>query len=193
MAEYPRELKLKDGSVITARPIEPADKEALYKFFQKMPRSDLLIFKDGMSSRESIENWFTDPNFKKVFQLISLKKQEIIAKGTLHEEGLYWSDAAEIKLLVSPDYRGKGLGSQMFHILLNEGLEKHFRKIVVRYMMDNLSFGKILKHYGFEPETLLSSYIEDESSGIKKDLIIASYNLENWERRFEFYSFIYSK
>jgi len=193
MTEYPKELTLKDRSTVTARPIDRGDIEALYNFFSGIPRSDLLIYKDDMTKRDSIESWFTSPDYRKTFQLVSLKKNEIIAKGTLHNEGLYWSNAAEIKLIVRPDYRGKGLGSQLFHILLNEGLKKNFRKIIVRYMMDNLSFYKILSHYGFEPETVLSSYIKDETAGVTKDLIIASYNLENWDRRFEFYNFIYSK
>jgi RimJ/RimL family protein N-acetyltransferase len=193
MTDYPKELTLKDRSTATARPIGPEDAEALHNFLSKIPHSDLILYKDDISKRESIESWFTNPNYKKAFQLVGLKNHEIIAKGTLHNEGLYWSDAAEIKLLVRPDYRGKGLGSQMFHILLNEGIEHHFRKIIVRYVTNNLSFNKILNHYGFEPETVLSSYIKDETDGVTRDLIIASYNLENWERRFEFYNFIDSK
>ncbi len=193
MTEYPKELKLKDGTVITARPLEPPDIEALYGFFLDIPRYDLLMYKDDVSTRESIESWFTNPSYKKLVQLVSVKDTEIVAKGTLHNEGLYWSDAAEIKLIVHPDYRGLGLGSQMFHMLLNEGIKKNFSKIIVRYTVGNISFSKILSHYGFEPETVLNSYIKDENTGVAKDLIIASYNLENWARRFEFYYTMFSK
>lgn len=193
MAEYPKELKLNDGTVITARPLEAPDIEAVYKFFTEIPRRDLLIYKDDISSFESIESWFTNPGYKKLLQLVCIKDSEIVAKGTVHSEGLYWSNAAEIKLIVHPRYRGEGLGSQMFHILLNEGLKKNYRKIVVRYALGNVSFSKILSHYGFEPETVLKSYMKDEESGDTNDLIVASYNLENWERRFEFYYSMYSK
>jgi len=193
MAEYPKELKLKDGTIVMARPLEPPDTEALYGFFVGIPRYDMLIYKDDISTRESIESWFTNPIYNKLVQLVCIKDTEIVAKGTLHNEGLYWSDAAEIKLIVHPDYRGLGLGSQMFHILLNEGINKNFRKIIVRYVTGNLSFSKILSHYGFEPETVLNSYIKDEKEGVTKDLIIASYNLDNWDRRFEFYYTMHSK
>ena len=187
MAEYPKELKLKDGTVVTARPLESPDLAAVYKFFTEIPRRDLLIYKDDVSSMQSIESWFTNPGYKKLAQLLCIKEDEIVAKGTVHSEGLYWSNAAEIKLIVHPGHRGKGIGSQMFHALLHEGIKSNYRKIIVRYALGNVSFSKILSHYGFEPETVLNSYTKDEKSGEATDLVIASYNLENWERRFEFY------
>ena len=122
-----------------------------------------------------------------------MSKDKIVAKGSLHSEGLYWSHAAELKLIVDPNYRRKGLGSQLFNILLYEGLKRHFEKIIVRYISDNISFTKILNRYGFKPETVLSCYVKDELSSITKDLVIASYDIKNWERRFEFYSSIYGR
>jgi len=54
-----------------------------------------------------------------------------------------------------------------------------------------MSFIKILGHYGFEPETVLNYYVTDEITKEQKDLVIASYDLQTWERRFEFYTSIY--
>ena len=191
MNEYPKEFTLIDKTKVITRPIEPGDIAALYKFFSRVPKSDLLIYKDDVTKWENVENWFAASNDKKVFQLVALAKDDVVAKGSLHSEGLFWSHAAELKLIVDTEYRGKGLGSQLFNILLYEGLRHHFQKIIVRYISDNISFTKILDHYGFKPETVLSSYVKNEFSTIEKDLVIASFSLESWERRFEFYSFIY--
>jgi len=190
MKEYPKKLSLMDETKVITRPIEPVDIEALFKFFSRIPKSDLLIYKDDVTKWENVENCFASSNY---IQLVALTKDKVVAKGSLHSEGLFWSHAAELKLIVDPDYRGKGLGSQLFNILLYEGLKHHFQKIIVRYIPDNISFTKILDHYGFKPETVLSCYVKDELAGITKDLIIASFSLENWERRFEFYSFIYRR
>lgn len=191
MKDYPKELILIDKTKVIARPIETFDIKALSEFFSKIPKSDLLIYKDDITKGENVENLFADSNNRKVFQLAVLAKDKVVAQGSLHSEGLFWSHAAELKLIVAPDYRGKGLGSQLFNILLYEGLKNHFQKIIVRYIPDNISFTKIMNHYGFKPETVLSCYVKDELSSITKDLVIASFSLENWERRFEFYSFIY--
>jgi RimJ/RimL family protein N-acetyltransferase len=191
MKVYPKELVLKDETKVIIRPVMEDDLRIVHKFFTKIPKTDLLIYKDDVTKWESLENWFLSPNYKKVVELVSLRKNEVVAKGTLHSEGLYWPHAAELKLIVHPKYRGRGLGSQMFNLLLFEGLKHHFQKIIVRYIPDNLSFIKILGRYGFEPETILNYYVLDEETNEQKDLVIASYDLQNWERRFEFYTFIY--
>jgi L-amino acid N-acyltransferase YncA len=193
MNEYPKELELIDKTRVTIRPVEPVDVEGLYKFFSKITRLDLLVYKDDVTKWENVEGWFAASNYGKAFQLIVLSKDKIVAKGSLHSEGLNWSHAAELKLIVDPNYRRKGLGSQLFNILLYEGLKRHFEKIIVRYISDNISFTKILNRYGFKPETVLSCYVKDELSSITKDLVIASYDIKNWERRFEFYSSIYGR
>ena len=193
MSGYPKELILKDKTRVITRPIIKNDLEVLVKFFSTIPRTDLLIYKDDVTKWEGIQDWFISSNYKKVMELVAVKDDEIIAKGTLHTEGLYWPHAAEVKLIVHPRYRGIGLGSQLFNLLLYEGLRHHFQKIIVRYVPDNVSFTSILNHYGFNPETILNCYVVDETTKEQKDLIIASYDLQNWERRFEFYSFIYTR
>ncbi len=186
--EYPKKLVLNDSSIVFARPMAPGDLESLTDFFSKIPKEDMFIYRNDVTNISALESWFTDETYKKIFQLIVEADGEIVGKGTLHTEGPYHSRAVEMKLLVRPDYRNKGLGGQIFNILLYEGFKTNFHKIIIKYRPESGSLTKILNHYGFKPETLLSSYIVDEDTEEKQQINIASFNLENWSRRFEVYS-----
>jgi len=190
MQGYPKELVLRDKTTVVVRRLREEDAGAVRRFFSKIPKGDLLIYKDDVAGREPLENWFLSPSYRKVEDIVAISDGEIVAKGTLNTEGLFWPHAAEVKLVVDPGCRGNGLGSLMFNLLLFEGMKRRFHKIIVRYLHDNLSFIKILNHYGFEPESILNYYVVDEDTSDKKDLVVASYDLQTWERRFEYYSYI---
>lgn len=191
MVIYPKKLLLKDATKIIVRPAEKEDLEDLFRFFSRIPRSDLLIYKDDVTRWETIESWFMSTRYNKILQLVALKESEIVGKGTLHKEGLYWHNAAELKLVIAPEYRSRGLGLQMFKILLAESLVHSFEKVIVRYTVDNKSFMRILDHFGFKPESVLRCYISDEHAKGGRDLVVASYDLRDWQGRFEFYNHIY--
>jgi RimJ/RimL family protein N-acetyltransferase len=190
MEIYPKRIILRDDSEVVIRPTENTDGESLFEFFSNIPNSDLLIYKDDLPELENMGNWFMSDMYGKVFKLVTLRGNEIIATGTLHKEGLFWLNAAEIKLVVDPRNRGKGIGSKLFNHLLFEVFQMRMRKVIVRFTPDNISFIRIIGHYGFKPETVLRCYIIDENTNEKKDLIIASFNLEEWANRFEFYNII---
>lgn len=190
MKGYPKELVLRDKTTVVVRRIREEDADAVRRLFSRIPKSDLLMYKDDVTRREPLENWFLSQSYRKVEDLVAIRDGEVIAKGTLNTEGLFWPHAAEVKLVVDPEFRGKGLGSLMFNILLYEGLKRQFQKIIVRYLHDNTSFIKILNHYGFEPESVLNYYVVDEDTSDQKDLVVASYDLQTWERRFEYYTYI---
>ena len=54
--ECPKELTLVDKTKVIARLIEPDDIEVLYNFFLRIPKSDLLIYKDDLTKWENVEN-----------------------------------------------------------------------------------------------------------------------------------------
>lgn len=187
MKDYPLELYLIDETKLLVRPIKHNEIGSLNNFYSKIPKYDLVIYRDSDAKVDSEENMISgseNPNF---VQLGAFNNNEIVAKGTLHSEGKYLSNAAEIKLIVDPVYRHKGLGSQIFNLLLFEGLKLGHKKIIVRYSLKNHHITKILNNYGFKPETELNFFLDDKEVDQKADLIIASFDLENWQRRFEFY------
>jgi len=187
MEKYPRTYTTKQNLKLTIRPTEEGDSVHLSSFFSDIPKEDLIIYREDVYKTHSIETWFLDEIYKKDLQLLALLDNEVVAEGTIHKEGIYWQNAAEIKLIVKPLYRSQGIGSYMFNTLLYEFFERRLQKVIVRYTPNNSSFIKIINHYGFKPETVFKSYVKIDNKDEEQDLVIASYNLEDWIRKFEFY------
>jgi len=63
--EYPKDVKLKDGSTVTLKPFERKDKEALFTFFQRLPEGDRIFLKDDVSDPAIIDRWATELNYNR--------------------------------------------------------------------------------------------------------------------------------
>jgi len=193
METYPKHYVSRQNLNIAIRPRADEDTTNLISFFADISKQDLVIYREDVYKSQSIQAWFIDEIYKNDLQLLALYDNEIVAEGTIHKEGIYWKNAAEIKLIVKSEYRGQGIGLFMFSTLLYEIFARKLQKVIVRYTPDNKSFVKIINHYGFKPETVLKSYVKIDDKNTDLDLIIASYNLEDWIRKFEFYNLVSEK
>lgn len=192
MNKYPLLINLANNLTVLLRPANEDDFPGIEKLLTSIPLHEKIIYKDDVQAGEKIESWFLNPQYHKNVHLVALHNSMVVAEGTLHSKGLYWSGAAEIKLIVHPDYRNMGIGRKMFKTLLYEGFSNKFQKIIVRFRADSEGFQKILRQFEFTPETSLKYYVEDEVTRRRKDLVIASFDLASWTRRFEYYRIIFN-
>lgn len=185
---YPLEFILKDKSRLVCRPVELQDCKKLEEFFLSVPELDIQIFRDEIISEEKVEDWLISSFKKKFLQLIVLSNEIVVAIGTLQPEGEYRENTAEINIIVVPGQRRKGIGSRLFDLLLYEGLEIGMQKLIIRYASDNKGIISLLNNYGFDTEISLNYHIKDKENKTQKNIIISSLNIQDWKRRFEFYS-----
>ena len=95
--EYPKEVKLKDGTKIVLKPFERKDKDALYTFFQRLPESDRLFLKDNVTDPATVERWAVELNYEKVFPLLAWVRDDVVAELRARiEAGEYNPTGSEI-------------------------------------------------------------------------------------------------
>jgi L-amino acid N-acyltransferase YncA len=166
---------------VTLRYMTAEDAEGLLAFAAELPEHDLLFLRRDISTREGIATWVRDLEAGIITSVLAEADGRIVGYATIHRSDLDWSKhVAELRVLVAPSMRGKGLGRRLteeaFAIGLGEGIEK----MVARMTLDQKSAVAVFEGLGFRPEALLRDHVKDRS-GRKHDLLVLSHEVAKFE------------
>jgi RimJ/RimL family protein N-acetyltransferase len=178
--EYPKEVKVKDGSTMVLRLFEKKDKDALFAFFAKLPESDRLFLKDNVTDRAVVERWATELNYEKVFPILAWKGNEVVGDATLHKNLSGWmKHVGTIRMVTAPEYQRKGLGGVLANALFLHALKSGLEKIVAEMMETQQGAKKVFEKLGFMQEAVLRGHVRDQM-GVRHDLLVLTKDLEEF-------------
>ncbi len=182
LEEYPKKVSLKNGEVITIRPLKAEDCEALIAFFKEgVEEEETALLKDNIKDPKVIKNWCENINYERVFPLIAEKNGKIIADGTLHMRDFGWAKfIGKIRFVVSKDYRGKGVGKALIRELIDIGEKLNLDKLWAEVVDVQKSAEKALKKLGFEYAGTLPRIAKDDK-GRLHDVHILIYHISREE------------
>jgi len=180
--DYPKTKKLKDGTTVTLRPMAKSDEKALYEFFISLRPEDRLFLKDDVTDPKVIHEWAQHINYEKIIPILAFIDDKVVGDATLHRASHGWSQhVGEIRMVISPEYRRKGLGlilaKEIFLLAQYLGIEK-----VEAEMMDSQEGAiRVFETVGFKKEAQLKDYVKDLQER-KHDLIIMTQDISKlWE------------
>jgi RimJ/RimL family protein N-acetyltransferase len=132
---YPQQAALRDGRRIMLRPFTERDVDALYEFFQHLPAEYRRFAWDPIEHRELIESWGQNIDYSRVFPLLAVDGNKIVADATLHRrDGGPLRLVGRVKWMIDPAWRGVGLGTllvnQFITIARENGL-KHLNSMLI--------------------------------------------------------------
>jgi RimJ/RimL family protein N-acetyltransferase len=173
---YPWTTKVK-GIEVTVRLMTLEDGEELLAFASALPERDLLFLSTDITRPEVVEGWARRIEEGRTFTIMAEANGELIGHGTLYLSELTWTrHMGEIQLLISPAFRGGGLGhllaNEVFTIARNLGLQK----IIARMAADQKGALQIFERLGFKAEALLADFVIDRE-GRTHDLIVMSHDV----------------
>ncbi len=178
--EYPKEVKLKDGTAIELRPFERKDKDALLSFFRNMPEADRLFLKDDVTDPAVVERWATELNYDKVFPLLAWKGSEVIGDATLHKNlGGWMKHVGTIRMVVAREFQKHGVGSILANELFLHALKSGLEKIVAEMMETQQGAKKVFEKLGFKQEAVFHGHVRDQI-GVRHDLLVLTKDLEDF-------------
>jgi ribosomal protein S18 acetylase RimI-like enzyme len=164
LKEYPKTLKLRDGTKVTVRPLERGDADDLFAFFERVPQEDRLFLKEDVTERSVIDGWTENLDYGKVLPLVALESGIIVADATLHRRKSGWtSHVGKVRVVVDRAFREKGLASRLIQELINLAEVAGLDKIVAEVMDTQEPAKRAFERLGFKEEAKLSSYVKDQA------------------------------
>lgn len=174
---YPRKIKLKDGTELVVKAMNRQDERALIEFFEGLREVDRLYLRNDVSNYRVVREWFNNLNYNRVFPLLAMQGDRIVGNATLHRKPFGWMrHVAEIRIVVSPDFRKRGLATAMFTELIHTASEAGLDKLTAEMAVSQTAAIEVFRKMGFKEETTLKGYIKD-AKGKVHDLLVMTLDI----------------
>jgi len=173
---YPWTTTLKDKQ-ITLRLMRPADGDAMLAFARSLPPKDLLFLSVDITQPEVVEGWARNLESGRTRTVLAEAGGALAGFGALIRSELAWArHLGDIQLLLSPAYRGIGLGNALANEVFALAQEIGLQKVIARMASEQRGALAVFERLGFKAEALLADYVMDRQ-GRTHDLVVMSYDV----------------
>ena len=174
----PRTTRLGDLEV-TFRLMTAADEEAMLAFTRSLPERDLLFLAVDLTQREAIRTWIANIEMGRNVTVLADAGGEVVGYCSLHRSRILWiRHLGEIRVLVSSDCRGKGIGGELARQVFAFAQDTDLHKLMVQMMSTQRDAEALFHHLGFIPEAMLHDWAIDRN-GRTHDVIVMSREVED--------------
>jgi len=137
IAAYPKTVQLRDQSKAVVRPLAAGDGDALLAFFLSIPEEERFFLKHEVTAPAVVSGWVQNLDFHRVLPLVALEDDRIVGEAVLvRKRGPARSHLGELRIVVAPDYRDKGLGTILIRELCDIASDAEFTGILLEVIPD---------------------------------------------------------
>ena len=156
------------------RPLEARDTAAVDRFLDRIPPGDRTFFKENVDDPDIRAAWFR-PGPARI--LLALEGETVAGWVGLVPLQAWSSHVGDVRVIVDPDHRGRGVGRTLTRHALLEALKLGLTKLVVEVIADQEAAVGMFRSLGFEPEALLKDHVRDQSGRVH-DLIVLAHSVD---------------
>ena len=174
---YPRAGSLRSGLDFELRLMGRADRDTLLSFARTLPPDDLLYLRNDITDPDVVDRLIEDIERCRIVTVLAFSGETVLGEGSLlHNQADWTRHVGQIRLIVSPDVRSKGLGrflaEEMFSIADAFGLEL----LTAQMTTEETGAQAVFRGLGFESIGMLPGYVMTRD-GDRKDLLMMGYDL----------------
>jgi L-amino acid N-acyltransferase YncA len=175
--DYEKTITLQDGGEVRIHAMSKDDRDAMLAFAQKLPDDDLLFLRIDITQPEVVDQWIRQLEEGHSVSLVAYDAEGLIGYATVHRTEARWTrNIGELRVNVSADYRGRGLGrhltSEIFDVARGLGL----RKLTASMISDQKGAQAAFRRLGFVTEAMFSDHVDD-ANGTPRDLIVMTHDV----------------
>jgi ribosomal protein S18 acetylase RimI-like enzyme len=152
----PRQVVLKDGTVVTLRPEEKGDLEPVWAMFSTLSEESLQYLPIPIT-RERVEGWFREINYERALPILGLVEEKgevrVIAASSLYFSQMeHNKHVTTFGITVHDDYQNLGLGKKITEYMIEIAREKGLKKVALEVVTHNSRAINVYRRYGFKIE-----------------------------------------
>lgn len=184
--KLPRSLRLGDCTLELAR-LQPQDAQALADFAAALPPHDLLFLRRDISHPKVVAAWMQAIAEGRLHSLAVRDSGALVGCSAIVVDNLSWSrHVGELRVLIAPAWRGKGLGRALIQQCFAQALELGLDKLVAQMTVDQVAAIAVFEELGFRAEALLRDHVKDRD-GQTHDLVLLSHDVAAVQSRLQAY------
>jgi RimJ/RimL family protein N-acetyltransferase len=170
--DFPKTIKLKDGTQLLIRPLLKEDEKSLREYFLRLPAKEVSRLKDDVTDPKVVEKMIFDLDYDVAFPLIAFDGDRIVGSATIKFNPIGWRrHQAEIRGTVDSEYREKGLSTCIIEMMMEISKSLGIDQLTaeVSPALDEAYF--LCEKVGFKEAAVLKNFIKDQE-GNYEDLVI---------------------
>ncbi|MBM3943315.1 MAG: GNAT family N-acetyltransferase [SAR202 cluster bacterium] len=170
---YPTVYLTEDNQQMIIRPMVPSDEKDLLEFFRRIPQEDRFYLKEDVTSAPVIHRWAEGLDYSRALPRLAILDGKIVGDGTLHHRRAgARRHIGEVRVVVDPAYRNRGVGRALLHKLVEIARDKGLEKVMFEVVADTEEAARhTAQVLGFVPIAALPGHVKD-FCGNRHDLVI---------------------
>ena len=152
----------------------PQHAEALRRFFDDLPDEDVTYVKEEVRDPAAVAALAEGDGRARRWVRLNDEGHVQGYAAVLPGVGLS-QHVGELRLVVSRDCRGQGIGRRLAQTALLAALKDGMSKVVVEVPAEEEATAQVFRRLGFEGEALLRDHIRDRSGQLRDVLLLAHF------------------
>ncbi|MEP7300381.1 MAG: GNAT family N-acetyltransferase [Caldimonas sp.] len=183
---YPRTVACGDSQVEIVH-MTGGDRAALVAFIATLPAHDLLFVPRDLGHPKVVDAWMRSLDSGELTSLVARHGGAMVGCTAIVTDELSWSKhVGELRVLVAPAWRGRGLGRVLIQECFAQALALGLNKLMAQMTTDQRAAIAVFEELGFRAEALLPKHVADRD-GTLHDLALLGHDVAAVEARMQAY------